>query len=266
VTTNAVHGCCGMRPAGRAISARSDQVKRARPTWRPKTATWWRNTKISASFANVSVLANPRGPKARWTRRKRSRAALRAASPTPSWLVKTVAGSFWTLQGEAVAVEERVERAAAVAVAVAVLAENAARSEQGQHLAGCCPRGRGCRVAADHVAGCGGSAGSRSTKRSPWRRAQVVSDPIGSAHSRATWVSGGAATAGTVVARRRRPGAVTGVCVSGRRAAFGRRFVPAARRSPRWGSCPRRRGAARTQGCDGRRAPGWVAAGRAGPW
>jgi len=29
VTTNAVHRCCGMRPAGRAISARSDQVKRA---------------------------------------------------------------------------------------------------------------------------------------------------------------------------------------------------------------------------------------------
>src|ERR1035441_5171565 len=39
--------------------ARSDQVKRGRATWRYSTASWWRSTRISASFAAASI---------RWTR------------------------------------------------------------------------------------------------------------------------------------------------------------------------------------------------------
>ena len=48
----------GYDPALNTMSARPDQVKRARPTWRSRTAGWWRKTRISASFANVSLLAD----------------------------------------------------------------------------------------------------------------------------------------------------------------------------------------------------------------
>jgi len=105
VTRNAVHRSGGMRPASRAMSARSDQLKRARPTWRRRTASWRRSTRISASLAIVSLLTNPRSPKCDRPGGRRRRAPRRAASPTRSWLVKALAGSFWTLQGEFVAAE-----------------------------------------------------------------------------------------------------------------------------------------------------------------
>jgi len=82
----------------RAISARSDQVKRAQLTRQQRTTIWWRKTRISPFFANVSLLANLSAPKARWTSRYRNESATASSLPNPSWQVKAVAGSFWTLQ------------------------------------------------------------------------------------------------------------------------------------------------------------------------
>src|ERR1019366_3169054 len=60
VTRNKLQRWRGTRPARRATSARWDQVKRGRGTWRRSTASWWRSTRISASFAALSD---------QWTRR-----------------------------------------------------------------------------------------------------------------------------------------------------------------------------------------------------
>lgn len=109
------------------------------------------------------------------------------------------------------------------------------------------------------------TAGSRNAKRSPWRRAQVVSDRTGSTHITASWASGGTATDGIPVARRQALEAVTSACAANRPGATGRRCAPEDRRSHPWASCPPRRGAARGPGFCGRQALGWAAGGRAGP-
>jgi hypothetical protein len=97
VTTNAVHRSREMSPATRATSARSDQVKRAQPTWRRRTAAWWRSTRISASLGEGVPPRQPReseGAMGQAVEEGEHNGV--AASPTPSWLVKAVVGSFWT--------------------------------------------------------------------------------------------------------------------------------------------------------------------------
>jgi hypothetical protein len=47
------------------MTAGSDQVKRGRETGRRSTASWWRSTRISASFANASMWRSLTNPKER---------------------------------------------------------------------------------------------------------------------------------------------------------------------------------------------------------
>jgi hypothetical protein len=67
-----------LRPASRAMSVRSDQVKRARPTWRRRTASWLRNTRVSTSSPIVSLLASLGAPKSRWTSERKRPAQISA--------------------------------------------------------------------------------------------------------------------------------------------------------------------------------------------
>jgi hypothetical protein len=53
VTSMSSRRAGGSRSASAAMIARSAHVNRGRPTWRCNAARWWRNTKISASFACV---------------------------------------------------------------------------------------------------------------------------------------------------------------------------------------------------------------------
>ena len=110
----------GMMPSargvGRATRARSDQVKRGRATGRRSTASWWRGTMISPSFAAASraVDANDLHDGPDQTVEERQchggdigRAAGAGASPRAFSLVNPGLRGCWTLQGGPVRVTTR---------------------------------------------------------------------------------------------------------------------------------------------------------------
>src|ERR1019366_8423041 len=87
----------GTRLASMLISARSDQVSRGRATWRRSTASWWRSTRISASFAAASDQRTGTASRARRDKRESKDRATRGASPSEFRLAKPgwgVSGPF----------------------------------------------------------------------------------------------------------------------------------------------------------------------------